>query len=305
MDIYEIKKEIREFLIEKLTPNQTNYSYETPLSDGIKNYKLKQTFIPFSTCYRPSRDEAGTKIPVQLRLIKHGTPDSGVLVTLERGVTSITSFRISQDEIYGSSTLITKNFLITDYLTSKAEYKLVVSPEFSVSSINYISVNRIDKDTNYVLGTCYKAETGTSSWIPQSYDIYFKITTPGWIYTDYPRADLNIKSYPRLVVDITSRRTLEKWISSEYVEYEMTLQLTGYSEYLDELDEFLSKADQALYEFRTKFNTFNLYTPGSLTRPGIARQSLISRALISTIRKKQGVGEFDPEAFSPEFETGE
>jgi len=293
MDIAEIKNEIREFLITKLTPYQVFGSYETPLSNGVNNYKLAQSFKPFSTCFRP-RKGATTNIPVTLSLIKYGTPDSGVKVSLQAETNGwpsgidIASFRISPDEVYGSATIITKNLVLTDYLTSKLTYYILIEPEFSISSANYISVNRDNQDINYRFGTCIKAEITTTSWVSESYDIYFKVTTPGWIYTDYPRADLHLKSYPRLVVDITSRRVETPWISEKLARYLMTLQLTMYSEYLDELDKVLSVADQVLFENRLKFNTFNEYTPGNLTKPGVARQNLISRALISTIKKVQG-----------------
>jgi len=308
MDISEIKNEIREFLISKLTPQAVVASYETPLSDGVNNFNLAQSFKPFSTCFRPRKGVTSTNIPVSLSLVKYGTPDSGVKVSLQASNASalpsgidIASFKISPGEVYGSATIVTKNLALTEYLTSKQEYNILITPEFSISSASYISVNRNNVDDKYAFGTVVKAIAGTTSWVAQSWDIYFKFIPSNWVYTDYPRADLSIKSYPRLVVDITSRRTEARWISHEVAQYIMTFQLTMYSEYLDELDLVLSKADQALFESRIKWDTFDEYFPGNMTRPSVARQNLISRALVSTIKKKQGTGEFDPEGFDSGF----
>ena len=92
MNIEDIKREVRAFLVTKLSPIQLTGSTSIPMSDGIINYEIAQSFKPFSTCHRPTATNNTTAIPVTLKLFKTGTPDSGIKVGLRANTGSKSNF---------------------------------------------------------------------------------------------------------------------------------------------------------------------------------------------------------------------
>jgi hypothetical protein len=282
LDFRDLKMTITNTLRARLYPECLKGDIETTLSTTI-NTSVAQSFIPFSKCYS-KRSPYSYTIPVAIKLKKYGTPDDGVKVSLQSssdGLPSgieLGSATIPASSVSTSLSTVSTNIAISDILGSKTEYWLVVDPLNTPSTINYYSLARNSVDTDYWMGTAYSKENG-GTWSALNMDIYFDIGVKNWIYPSYPREDLSLANYPRIAVDIIGKpRVVQKWIDRKLAEYYLTLAITAYSQYPDELDDIISYVERTLWSSRVSIDNVKRLDPADITPTIVVTERLYSKA---------------------------
>jgi len=85
-----------------------------------------------------------------------------------------------------------------------------------------------------------------------------------WVYSDYPRLDLSLSSYPRVSVDVTSARTDPFGIGGTAVISDYMLTLTAFAQSTETVDHLLNQARSGLIANMTGFYNFNNILPTAL-----------------------------------------
>lgn len=257
------------------------------------NYKAAESFIPLSHFYQKAVPYRFT-ITTYLKAKRIGTIDAGLGVNIRTDNNDIPSTSalsgVRGNTIPASSiatsystiqtTLLLKPNIRNDLpLGSKTTYWLELTP---LNSTGTITMAKTTED-KYLSGEL-KVYNG-NSWSSSTGDLFYKLSIKNWIWEDYPREDLSIYNYPRIAVDIVGKpRIIQKWISWELAEYYLTLAVTIYSRYPDEIETISSLIERALFKERTKINTINLLIPGNETSITPIREKLFSKTKFFTLR---------------------
>ena len=277
-DVNTIKENIRDTLRTYLYPQNLEGTVEVKLSDTI-NYEVAQSFKTYSKCYSKVSPYRYT-LNVYLQASKTGTPSGGLQVSLTNDSNDIPSSTLYTSTIpaasigTSASTVLTK-YTLSTYLGSNTKYWLKVTPLNTVSTLNYFSVYRTSTD-EYLPGSL---KIYSSSWDTTDGDLYFKADIPNFLYTDYPRSDISMFSFPRMAVDVIGRRVNQKWISKELSEYYLDLTIVAYSRFPEELDDLLSFTDRALFRNRTNVGSIKRIDPAAMTPVSVIREDLLSRGI--------------------------
>lgn len=292
-DIKTFKETIRDTLRVCLHPICLHGTIEVKLSDTV-NYEIAQSFIPFSKCYSTIVPYKYT-IPVSLKIKRDGTPDSGLIVSIQTNSSDVPSgSTVSSSSIPVSSIstdldIISTNIVLntdTKDLGSKTRYWMVITPKNTASTINYFSIARHDIDSRYLIGSASKRTIG-SSWSTLATDLYFDIDIPDWIYTNYPHDRLKLFFYPRICVDIVSRPRIEhKYVDRRLAMYHLTCAITIYSRYPDEISKILSYVDRILWKERTNLENIEICNPGNFTDIIPVRERLFSQVVSYDLKFK-------------------
>jgi len=271
-DLNELKEAVRDTLRTYLYPQCLEGTIIMDMVDSnTVNLEYAQSFIPYNQCYT-RQDPYSYNLPVDIKLVKYGNPDDGIEVQL---VTD--SSNTPTSNILASTTLLPSNIPttlsvmsctlpLTSMLGSKTRYWLRIVPLNTPSLTDYYGIGVNRDDNRYLKGTCKYKKTTSTLWTSLNKDIYFKVTTKHWIYTDYPRENLSIHNFPRCVVDFVGRpRVDERIIDHRIAYYYLTLMILVYSRYPDELDDLVSFIDQVLFDRRINITNIRILTPGNWT----------------------------------------
>jgi len=182
---------------------------------------------------------------------------------------------IPNEAITTSYAEVTEKIRITKLLGSRTKYWVKLHPLNTPSTIDYYNVTRHTVDNQYMFGSAYERLSG-KTWSPYNTDLYFKIKTPNWIYEDYPREDLSVFSFPRCAVDFIGRpRIDERYIDISTCYYYLTLMVTVYSRYPDELDDIISKVDRVLFIERGNIPNVEIINPAAMTPVTTTRELFV------------------------------
>ena len=282
----ELKDSIRDTLRVYLYPNNTVSDTDLTLSDSLNVYKVSQSFKPYSKCYNTVTPYRYT-VPVDVKLKKLCTPDGDLVVSLQSSNTNnqpsgttVSSFTIAVGSTSTTFDVHNGNMVLTNMLGSATNYHLVLEPKCSASTVNCY-ITQMSTVNKYIIGSMdiYNG----SSWSSTIGDLYFDFDVPNFIYTDYPRSELSKWSFPRIAIDMISRRVDQRWINTEFADYIIDFTVVAYSAYPNELDDLLSYSDRAIFKERTAFTNMRRIDTGELTPVVVLRDNLFSRAIRYTI----------------------
>lgn len=282
----DIKNEVRDLLREYLYPSCRDVSTELVLSDGTTNIQVAQSFRPFCK-FASTIVPYKVTIPVGVYVGKYGTPDSDLIVSIQSSTdgepsgNTIGSYTIDVSDIpSGSIDLVDCSIKTSSMLGSNTEYFVVVESSCTPSTIDYYVVGTSTDDV-YMIGSLSYYKNGT--WNTSDVDMGFYVTPINWIHSDYPRDDIGRYSFPRIAVDVTSRRATQRLITASIIDYYIDLIVVGYSLIPQELDDILSYVDRILFKNRTLLEGIYLLTPGDLSSTEVIRDYLFSRSIRYTL----------------------
>jgi len=280
--VEDIKSELADLLRDNLYPEQTIGTSEVTLSTTI-NYEVAQCFIPYSTCYE-GRDKKHT-LTTYLKFKKYDTPDDGITIYLQDDSNSspnntLASYSIPVGSIDTIATTVSFDLILDNkYFISKSKYWLTIVPNNTPSTVNYFSIYSRTIDTDYLLGSYYKRESG-GTWSAQSLDLFFQIEVPNWIYKIYPANTLDIMDFPRISIDIVDRPVVdERYIDHRIYKQRVSVATLIYSRYPDELDSLTSYVDKIIRRHRINFSTADIVIPSRITPPSVIRDNIFVRSL--------------------------
>jgi len=277
-----LKSAIQDTLRLRLYPECLSGDTEHTLS-ATSTIDIAQSFIPYSKFYRKTDPYSGT-VPITLKLRRYGSPDQGIVVSLQSSSddqpsgSTLGSHSISVGSVPTILSPYTVNVPISSMLGSNKTYWIVVEPKSSVSATDYYTIGKNTVDSDYWMGTALYRDSG-GPWGSLDVDLYFDVSTPGWIYVDYPRDDLSLHSFPRLAIDILGRGFNQRWIDKRIGEYYLDLTIVCFSRFPDELDDILSYVDRALFNKRTSISGVKRIDPGRMTPVSVIRERLFSRGM--------------------------
>jgi hypothetical protein len=279
-DLNYLKEAIRDTIRAYLNPNNLISDTSVALSNSISVYDIAQSFIPFSKCYATTSPYRYT-IETSFMIKKTGTPDSNVIVSLQSSTndypsgTTISSSTISESDISSTFDVKDVNLKITTMLGSNTKYWYCIEPQCTASTVNFYSIAK-SATQKYMIGNLAKKDT---TWSNELGSMIFDISVPQWVFQDYPRDDINKYSFPRLAIDIVSRRVEQRWINTEFADYTIDVIIMVYSNYPDELDKIISYVDRAIFKERTLFYGIRRIDPGELSPVAVIRDNLFSRSV--------------------------
>ena len=288
-----IQSNIMETLRTYLYPNATNANLGFGLSDGSSRYNLAQEIKLYSTRGNIKGDARGaSSMQVDVKTAKVGSPDGGLiigLVTDDNGspsTSTVSSYTIPTDDISPVMSVVSCTLAFDNPLGSNTKYWLKWEPTNSLSATDYFSVERYTSTVDYWLGQGY-FNTDGGSYVKLNGDVYFSCSIPNWIYTDYPREDLDRYSYPRISTMISERGDAERpYISKSPVYYTMYLDTIVYSRFPGECNDLCSLVDRVLFDRSTSMSpnlNLRLTTPGRLFPMAMVREYYV-RTLRTTAR---------------------
>lgn len=284
-----IRDELRDHLYSRCLYGDIEAPMSTLSAGSTINISYAESITPYSKCYSKARPYSYT-IPVTFKARKYGSPDGGIVVSLQSDSTGIpsgstlASSSIPPDSIPSSLDTVSTSLVITSMLGSKTSYWLVFEPKNTASTISYYTIARDSVDTHYLVGSAYSREDG-GTWSPLNVDLYFNLQVKGWIYSEYPRENLSLHNYPRIAVDILGRpRVSSRWIDRSYSEYVLQVAVVIYSLYQDELDDLASLVDRALFSSRTSLSGIYILDPGDITPIAVVDENKLSRAIRYTVK---------------------
>ena len=279
-----IRNELRDHLYSRCLYGTVETAMSTISAGSTINVSYAESITPYSKCYSKTSPYSYT-IPVTFKARKYGSPDAGIVVSLQTDSSgqpsgsTLASSSIPAASIPTSLSTVSTSLKISSMLGSKTPYWLVFEPKNTASTIDYFSIGRDSVDTHYLVGTACSKEEG-STWSPLNSDLYFNFGVKGWIYSEYPREDLSLHSYPRVAVDIVDRpRVDSRWIDRSYSEYILQGAIVVYSLYQDELDDLISLCDRVLFSSRTNLSNIRILDPGRFTPITVVDENKLSRAI--------------------------
>jgi len=268
LDLNVLKTNIRDELRDRIMPKNTYALEEFDLSDGVDNFEIAQSFIPYSSILGTLHSYSGS---ISLVLKKYASPVNGLSVYLESSSndlpsgTSLCVGTIPPASIGTSATTYDVGITLKETLGTRTEYWIRVVPDCTVSATNYYSIYRDTVDTNYWRGSSSTRDVG-GTWGATTKDMYFDFKTPNWIWGNYPHERLSLWSYPRIAVDFIGRPIAEqKYLDHRLSRYHLTSAITVYSRYPDEVDDIISDVDRALFRSRISLSSFEILNPGNFT----------------------------------------
>lgn len=95
-------------------------------------------------------------------------------------------------------------------------------------------------------------------------DITYDYGSPDKIFSDFPREDLHISSYPRISIDVTSSRTSEFGIGAGANITEMLVSIYTFAEGNVAVDDYTEKIREAILDNKSSFYYLKFLTPQSL-----------------------------------------
>jgi hypothetical protein len=277
-DLNYLKEIVRDTLRVYLYPN--NMKSDTAL-DLTNIDKVSQSFIPYSKCYT-TLTPYKYNLPIDVRLKKTGNPDDNIIISMESNLndepsgTTVGSYTLRASDISNTFDVYSGTIKLTSMIGSNTKYWLSIDPLNSRSTIDFYSIEKSNSDT-YLIGTL-KTYDGTI-WTGIEGDMNFNIEIPNWIFNDYPRTDISKWSFPRIAIDMISRKVEQRWIRAEIADYYIDFNVIAYSNYADELDDILSFVDRTIFKERTKFSGVQRIDTGDLTPVEVLRDNLFSRAI--------------------------
>ena len=279
-----IRDELRDHLYSRCLYGTVEAAMSTVSAGSTVNVSYAESITPYSKCYSKTSPYSYT-IPVTFKARKYGSPDAGIVVSLQTDSSgqpsgsTLASSSIPAASIPTSLSTVSTSLKISSMLGSKTPYWLVFEPRNTASTIDYFSIGRDSVDTHYLVGTSYSKEED-NTWSPLNVDLYFDFSVKGWIYSEYPREDLSLHSYPRIAVDIVDRPGVDsRWIDRSYSEYILQGAIVVYSLYQDELDDLISLCDRVLFSSRTSLSNIRILDPGRFTPIAVIDENKLSRAI--------------------------
>jgi len=279
-----IRDELRDHLYSRCLYGTVEAGMSTISAGSTINVSFAESITPYSKCYSKASPYSYT-IPVTFKARKYGSPDTGIVVSLQTDSngqpsgSTLASSSIPAASIPTSLSTVSTSLKISSMLGSKTSYWLVFEPKNTASTVDYFSIGRDSVDTHYLVGTAYNKEEG-GTWSPLNVDLYFNFAVRGWIYSEYPRMDLSLHNYPRIAVDIVDRpRVDSRWIDRSYSEYILQGAIVVYSLYQDELDDLISLCDRVLFSSRTSLSNIRILDPGRFTPIAVIDENKLSRAI--------------------------
>jgi hypothetical protein len=85
-----------------------------------------------------------------------------------------------------------------------------------------------------------------------------------WIYPDWPRTDLGLSTYPRVSMDLTSKRTEPFGIGGEAVKSDILFSITAFADKSSTIDSILSETGSAIIHNIKNFHYFQGIFPSSM-----------------------------------------
>lgn len=287
-DIRALKTAIRDELRDHLYPRCLYGTIEATLSTSTDRIDLAQSFVPYSKCYSTITPYSYT-IPVTLKIKKYGSPDEGIVVSLQSdndGVPSgstIASSSIPPSSIPSSLSTVSTSLVIDNMLTSFKKYWLVIESKNSLSDSDYYTIAKDSVDTHYIVGSAFE-RYNEGNWSSLNVDLYFNFKVKGFIYNNYPHEKLSIHNYPRIAVDMIGRpRVEQRWIDRKLAKYHIDMAVVIFSAYTDELEDLASYVDRILWSSRLNISNVRILNPSDITPISIVDERKFSRAVRFTL----------------------
>ena len=289
-NIEDIKENVVNVLRQNFDMSNNRGTFEATIDPS--NYgTIAQSFIPFSTVFREDTRES---FPIDIMVRKVGTPsDLKISVWSTDGthpnqVLSGTEATIPVGTIPASFGTFSRAWVnlsnySNKYLGSNTSYWIVVQPDGTVGVSDYYEFQRDNIDSNFWFGT--GAQFSGGSWDLTGYNFRFQTSFPTWIYSNYPKVDLNIRNYPRIAVDLVGRpRVRMPWISHKLAKYEIDLAVILYSRSAEELSDLLAYQDRILFKNRINIPGVVEILPANFTNASIPRTGLFARTGMHKVR---------------------
>ena len=273
--IERIQDNLRDTLRTYLYPQCLVGGVNNALSDAANRIDLAQEIKLYSTEGNIRGDARGANtMQVDFRIRRDGTPDAGILVNIvtdDNGSPSTstigTGYSIPVTDVTGTYSTISCTLAFDWYLGSNTKYWLKLESTNSLSATDYFLMDRTSSTLDYWLGQGY-VSVNQGIWNTISGDLYFKCSIPNYIYTDYPREDLDRNSYPRVATVITERDEVERpYISKTPVIYQLACDTLVYSRYPGECNDIISLVDRIFFDRSTSLDPYlnlRLSTPSRL-----------------------------------------
>ena len=191
--------------------------------------------------------------------------NQNVFTITVRGVTTVT------DEFNGTGSL--KTFTMT---TSPTNVRNVRSVTIGGVAQTLLTEYTFDYLTGIITFTTAPG-TGTNN-----VDVQYDYGTSDKIYTDFPRADLQLKSYPRISVGMITSESSERGLNADIILTNLTVEIKAFGKGINEVDGLLKTIRDAIIDNKKKFNYFKFISPigmGPLNPEAGRAQEVVSRNL--------------------------
>lgn len=150
------------------------------------------------------------------------------------------NFTLSHKDVKNITSLTVSGIAQTAYLDYTPDYKNNDPTLFPTATMASAPVSGVQVIVNYKYGT-------------------------GWIFPDYPRKDLTLSSYPRVGIDIISKRTEPLGIGGTAILSDYLMSMVAYADKASVVDSILAEAGSVLFLNMKNFQNFKFIYPVSLT----------------------------------------
>lgn len=138
----------------------------------------------------------------------------------------------------------------------------------NVRNIRSVTVDGASKSFGTDWTMDYKTKIITFTTAPGSgtnnVDVEYDYGTPERIFTDYPRVDLHVRSYPRIAVEILSVTTKERAIGGRYTTSDIMIEIVCYDDNIRDLEVMVKKVRDAILNNKKNFYYFGFITPATM-----------------------------------------